>query len=79
MEFPNGLDLHPIGTRFGPQPAERVIMHLRQACRSLAEAHERGLVHRDIKPANLFVTRLGTEYRLCQNPGFRCRKGAVWT
>jgi DNA-binding NtrC family response regulator/putative methionine-R-sulfoxide reductase with GAF domain len=62
MEFLNGLDLHQIGTRFGPQPAERVIMLLRQACRSLAEAHERGLVHRDIKPANLFVTRLGTEF-----------------
>ena len=62
MEFLNGLDLHQIGTRFGPQPAERVIMLLRQACRSLAEAHERGLVHRDIKPANMFVTRLGTEY-----------------
>jgi len=62
MEFLTGLDLHQIGTRFGPQPAERVIMLLRQACRSLAEAHERGLVHRDIKPANMFVTRLGTEY-----------------
>ena len=62
MEFLNGLDLHQIGTRFGPQPAERVVMLLRQACRSLAEAHERGLVHRDIKPANVFVTRLGTEY-----------------
>jgi eukaryotic-like serine/threonine-protein kinase len=37
-------------------------MLLRQACRSLAEAHERGLVHRDIKPANLFVSRLGGEY-----------------
>jgi DNA-binding NtrC family response regulator/putative methionine-R-sulfoxide reductase with GAF domain len=62
MEFLDGLDLHRIVTRFGPQPAERVVMFLRQACRSLAEAHERGLVHRDIKPANLFVTRLGTEY-----------------
>jgi serine/threonine-protein kinase len=62
MEFLDGLDLHHIGMRFGPQPAERVVMLLRQACRSLAEAHERGLVHRDIKPANLFVTRLGTEY-----------------
>jgi DNA-binding NtrC family response regulator len=62
MEFLNGLDLHRIGTRFGPQPAERVIALLRQACRSLAEAHARGLVHRDIKPANVFVTRLGTEY-----------------
>ena len=62
MEYLDGLDLHRIVTRFGPQPAERVVMLLRQACRSLAEAHERGLVHRDIKPANLFVTRLGTEY-----------------
>ena len=62
MEFLDGLDLHRIVTRFGPQPAERVVMFLRQACRSLAEAHEHGLVHRDIKPANLFVTRLGTEY-----------------
>ncbi len=62
MEFLDGLDLQRIVTRFGPQPAERVVMLLRQACRSLAEAHERGLVHRDIKPANLFVARLGTEY-----------------
>ena len=62
MELLEGLDLQQIVTRFGPQPAERVTMLLRQACRSLAEAHEHGLVHRDIKPANLFVTRLGSEY-----------------
>jgi serine/threonine-protein kinase len=62
MELLNGLDLQHIVDRFGPQPAERVISLLRQACRSLAEAHERGLVHRDIKPANLFVARLGGEY-----------------
>src|SRR4029453_14816181 len=62
MEYLDGLDLHRVVTRFGPQPAERVIMLMGQACRPLAEAHERGLVHRDIKPANLFVTRLGTEY-----------------
>lgn len=62
MELLQGLDLQHIVDRFGPQVPERVIMLLRQACRSLAEAHEHGLVHRDIKPANLFVTRLGTEY-----------------
>jgi len=62
MELLEGLDLQRIVSRFGPQPAERVIALMRQACRSLGEAHERGLVHRDIKPANLFVTRLGMEY-----------------
>jgi DNA-binding NtrC family response regulator len=62
MELLNGLDLQRIVARFGPQPAGRVIVLLRQVCRSLAEAHERGLVHRDIKPANIFVTRLGFEY-----------------
>jgi transcriptional regulator with GAF, ATPase, and Fis domain len=62
MELLTGLDLQHIVKRFGPQVPERVIMLLRQACRSLAEAHERGLVHRDIKPANLFVSRLGGEY-----------------
>jgi serine/threonine protein kinase len=62
MELLQGLDLQRIVNSFGPQLPERVITLLRQACRSLAEAHEHGLVHRDIKPANLFVGRLGTEY-----------------
>jgi serine/threonine-protein kinase len=62
MEYLDGLDLQRLVTRFGPQPAERVVMLMRQGCRSLAEAHSHGLVHRDIKPANVFVTRLGTEF-----------------
>jgi serine/threonine-protein kinase len=62
MELLEGLDLHQLVSRFGPQPVERVIWLWRQACGSLGEAHEHGLVHRDIKPANLFVARLGHEY-----------------
>jgi len=62
MELLEGLDLHQIVQRFGAQSASRVAALFRQACRSLAEAHDRGLVHRDIKPANLFVARLGAEY-----------------
>jgi len=27
-----------------------------QVCRSLAEAHDQGLVHRDLKPSNVFIT-----------------------
>jgi serine/threonine-protein kinase len=35
---------------------------LRQACQSLEEAHEVGLLHRDIKPANIFACHQGSEY-----------------
>jgi serine/threonine protein kinase len=47
--------------RYGPQPPARVIQILAQACSSLAEAHEAGLLHRDIKPPNLFVSRAADE------------------
>lgn len=62
MELLRGLDLGSMLARFGPLPPERVTNLLGQACRSLSEAHDAGLVHRDIKPANLFVCRLGNEY-----------------
>ena len=62
MELLRGMDLQRLVKRHGPQPPERVVFLLKQACRSLAEAHAMGLVHRDIKPANLFVCRLGREY-----------------
>ena len=62
MELLNGLDLESMVKRFGPMLPERVVMLLRQSCRSLGEAHRTGLVHRDIKPANLFACRMGREY-----------------
>ena len=61
MELLSGIDLESMVKRFGELKAERVVMLLRQACRSLSEAHGAGLVHRDIKPANLFVCKLGRE------------------
>lgn len=59
MEYVEGIDLESLVTRFGPLPAERATHLLIQACDSLANAHEQGLVHRDIKPANLLVSMRG--------------------
>jgi serine/threonine-protein kinase len=61
MELLDGFDLDTLVRRFGPQPAERVVNMLRQACHSLGEAHDAGLVHRDVKPANVYVCRFGRE------------------
>jgi DNA-binding NtrC family response regulator len=62
MELLDGMDLSFLVARYGPLPAERVAWVLRQACRSLGEAHEAGLLHRDIKPHNLFLCRLGLDF-----------------
>ncbi len=62
MELLDGLDLETLVRRFGSLPPERVVHILRQACHSLGEAHERGLIHRDVKPANIYLCRLGREY-----------------
>jgi eukaryotic-like serine/threonine-protein kinase len=61
MELLEGLSLEGIVQKFGPVPPERMAYFLRQACLSLAEAHQRRLVHRDIKPSNLFASRVGVE------------------
>ena len=49
MELLTGIDLGSLIERIGPLPPARAIYLLKQACRSLAEAHEMGLVHRDVK------------------------------
>ena len=61
MELLDGLDLESLVVKYGPQPAARVIELMAQACASLAEAHDAGLLHRDIKPPNLFISRAADE------------------
>jgi eukaryotic-like serine/threonine-protein kinase len=59
MELLDGLDCERWVRRFGPLPGSRIVYLLRQACESLEEAHDKGLIHRDVKPANLYVCRSG--------------------
>jgi serine/threonine protein kinase len=59
MEFLIGEDLENLVIKHGPMQSGRVIHILRQACGSLAEAHDLGLIHRDIKPANIYVCERG--------------------
>ena len=59
MELLDGLDLEELVERFGPIGEARACHLLLQACGSLSEAHEQGLIHRDIKPANIFLTHRG--------------------
>ena len=61
MELLDGLDLDQLVEAYGPVPPQRAVAILRQACLSLAEAHDQGLVHRDIKPANIYLCRLADE------------------
>jgi len=59
MEFLDGMDLSTFMDSFGPPSPARLVHLLRQACCSLREAHDAGMIHRDIKPANIFLCRLG--------------------
>lgn len=61
MELLDGIDLRRLVALHGPLPAGRVARIVLQACESLAEAHDLGLVHRDLKPGNLMLCRQGIE------------------
>jgi tRNA A-37 threonylcarbamoyl transferase component Bud32 len=61
MELLDGEDLENILRREGPLDPMRAARLVLQACKALAEAHERNIIHRDIKPQNLFVTHAGPE------------------
>jgi eukaryotic-like serine/threonine-protein kinase len=62
MELLDGLDLEQVVMQGGTFSVARAIHVARQACGSLAEAHQAGIVHCDVKPANLFLTRAAGQH-----------------
>ncbi len=58
MELLTGESLDSLISREAPLPPTKIISIIRQACKSLDEAHASGLVHRDIKPDNIFLNRV---------------------
>jgi serine/threonine-protein kinase len=77
MELLEGMDTQSLVTRYGPQPAGRVISIIRQACDSLDEAHDLSMVHRDVKPTNLFLSRLGKQVEFVKVLDFGLVKAAL--
>ncbi|HSS43849.1 MAG TPA: serine/threonine-protein kinase, partial [Thermoanaerobaculia bacterium] len=79
MELLEGFDCDTLVSEFGPVPPERAIHILLQACHSLGEAHQGGLIHRDVKPANIYVCRYGLDWDFVKLLDFGLVKSAGWT
>ncbi len=56
MEHVDGEDLATLSRREGPLEPTKACRLIHEAARSLAYAHERGLVHRDVKPSNIMLS-----------------------
>jgi Serine/threonine protein kinase len=59
MELLDGIDFHDLVRRHGAVVPERALHLIAQACDSLGEAHQKGMVHRDVKPSNILACRMG--------------------
>ncbi len=57
MELLQGEALDARLERLHRLPLAETARILRQVCRALGRAHERGIVHRDLKPENIFLVR----------------------
>jgi eukaryotic-like serine/threonine-protein kinase len=58
MELLEGESLGQRIKRSGRIPVDEAIETVKQALRSLSEAHVKGIIHRDLKPDNLFYARV---------------------
>jgi serine/threonine protein kinase len=54
-EYLEGEEFGALLDRVGTLPVETAVRIVRQICRALMAAHDRGIVHRDVKPENVFL------------------------
>lgn len=54
-EYLEGEEFGSLLDRVGTLPVETAVRIVRQICRALMAAHDRGIVHRDMKPENVFL------------------------
>ena len=57
MELLEGASLAQQLVDDGPLDCKQAVALMAQACNSLQDAHEKGILHRDLKPGNLVVVR----------------------
>jgi tetratricopeptide (TPR) repeat protein len=55
MEYLDGRSLRAVLHAEGALPSARVIGILRQTCKALGAAHDKGIIHLDVKPDNVMV------------------------
>lgn len=61
MELLDGNNLGAVIHDEGPLAVRRAVHIVRQICRSLAAAHEVGIIHRDLKSENVILTTRGKD------------------
>jgi tetratricopeptide (TPR) repeat protein len=59
MEFLDGRSVRQVLAEQGSLPAERVTAILRQVCKALGAAHDKGIIHLDVKPDNIMLMTEG--------------------
>ena len=55
MEYLEGQDLRQQLASEWPFSLERTLHIASQVCKSLKDAHSKGMIHRDLKPANVLL------------------------
>lgn len=59
LEYVDGVSLETLIQQRRYLPSAMALLIVREVCRGLVYAHERGVVHRDIKPANILISNEG--------------------